>query len=259
MASCNFDSTLLVIPVLTIYLSIMKQIKTLSILSALLAFVFVANAQHIKGNKNVVTVARNISAFTQLDISGVGDVTIKQGDREGVTITTDENIQQYIETVNEGSKLSIRTKEHSSISSSELKIEITIKDLTEMKVSGTGEVKTTSPLTLDNLTCRTSGTGNLAFDFNCKKLNLKISGAGNVTLKGKGDDVDIHMSGAGNLGAFDFTAQKLNAELSGMGNAELKADSELSIEASGMGNVTYTGNASVKKLEASATGRVKKM
>jgi hypothetical protein len=237
----------------------MKQFKTQSIFAVIISFAFACNAQHVKGNKTVVTQARNVSAFTQLDISGVGDVTIKQGDREGVTITTDENLQSYIETVNEGSNLYVRTKEHASISSTELKIEITVKDLTEMKVSGTGEIKTTSPLTLDSLTCKTSGTGNLALDFNCRKLNLKISGAGNVKLNGKGDEVDIHMSGAGNLDAFDFVANKLTAELSGMGNAELNAQTELSIDASGMGNITYKGNASVKKLEASATGRVKKM
>src|ERR1051325_2345733 len=127
----------------------MKQIKALSILSLFICSALFANAQHIKGNKTVVTQARNVSAFTELEISGVGDVTLKQGDREGVTITTDENLQSYIETINEGNKLTVRTKEHSSINSTKLDIEITVKDLALMKVSGTGEVTTTSPLTLD--------------------------------------------------------------------------------------------------------------
>jgi hypothetical protein len=243
----------------------MNHLKVLPVLLAVtFNSAFYCNAQKVKGNKNITTQERKVSPFTQLEISGVGDVTIKQGEKEIVSITTDENIQQYIETVNDGNKLTVGTNlsgqdnKHTSISSTELKIEITVKDINSLLISGTGNVKTTG-LNISNLVCRSSGTGNLDFDFTCTKLTLKVSGAGNVSLKGKAEDAVISMSGAGNLKAFDFAAKKLSANMSGMGNAELNAEAELSIDASGMGNVTYMGNAAVKKIETSGTGRVKKM
>jgi hypothetical protein len=234
--------------------------KVIVLLAAFFACIsFFASAQRIKGDKNIVTQERKVSPFSVLDIGGVGDITIKQGSTESVTVTTDENIQPYIETVNEGNKLRIGSKDGVDINSSKLQIEVTVKNISELHLGGTGNVKIAGPITSDNLLCKASGTGNLDLDFACTKLTLKISGTGNVNLKGKGDDASIKMTGAGNLKAFEFAAKNLSAELSGIGNAELNASAELSVDATGMGDISYMGSPKVKKMEATGTGRVRKM
>ena len=68
---------------------------------------------------------------------------------------------------------------------------------------------------------------------------------------------EIHNSATGNVRAGDFRADVLDVHLSGVGNVTLFAGKEISIDASGTGNITYRGNPVVKHLSKHGTGAVK--
>jgi len=243
----------------------MKQLS-IFILSLALSFctVLASYAQSVKGNKNIVTQERKVSQFSALEVYGMGDIVIKQGAAESVKVTTDENIQPYIETVNAGSVLVIRTKfpedmKGGQLKSSGLTIEITVKDIQQLTLDAVGEVKIPEELKLSTLNSKITRTGNLYLNFACKTLNLKADATGNISMKGSADNADIEIERAGNLQAFEFAAKKLNATMNAIGNAELNAEQELSIDATAIGNLSYKGTASVKKMKTSGTGTVRKM
>ena len=66
--------------------------------------------KNIEGNGKVITKRRNTSSFTEININGVLDVYLKQGDLYKVEVITDENLQQIVETEKRGNTLYIKQK-----------------------------------------------------------------------------------------------------------------------------------------------------
>ena len=220
----------------------------------------IACAQQVSGNGNVVTKDISVSPFTQLELKGVFNVFISQGEKENVKVEADENLQDVVEILQNDKNLTIKCKEKFSIrKSTKMNIYITVKNLDHLHINGVGSVSSTTPLNQDNLALDISGVGNTELQLNCKKLNVNISAVGNIKLKGNADAADISASGTGNLKAFDLMVKKLNISVSGVGNAEVHADEEINISSSGIGNLTYSGNATVKSKVASGIGNVKKL
>ena len=205
------------------------------------------------------TQQRQVSSFSELNISSVGDVFISQGDKESVSITGDSSAQEHIEVVNEGNALVIRPKNERKNFPGEITINVTIKNISKLKISGIGKVKTETPLNLEELECKISSMGNLSLELNCQKFAANISSIGNCKLKGKAETADIALSGMGNFRALDFEVGKLNARMSGMGNAEVYATEEITVNASGMGNLDYKGNPKLENIKTSGMGNVKKI
>ena len=229
-------------------------------ISAIFLLGFNSYSQEIKGNGNVVTQERTITSFTRLSIDGVFNVFINQGEKEVVKVETDENLQSVIETINTGSTLNIKWKEKASVKkSTKMNIYVTIKELKSRDISGVGDVSTTSILKLENLELKISGVGNTSLEMNCKSFTADISSVGNIKLKGTADNVSVTASGTGNLKALDFIVKKLSINVSGTGNVEVYADEEINITSSGIGNISYKGNAVVKTMNTSGIGKVKKL
>ena len=61
----------------------------------------------IKGSGNVVTEERDVSGFDRVALSGFGEVIITQGDKESLTVETDDNLMRYIETKVRGGTLEL--------------------------------------------------------------------------------------------------------------------------------------------------------
>ena len=55
--------------------------------------------EHVQGSGKIVKQNREVGHFTALATSIGGDVEIRQGDTEGVTVETDDNLQALVETV----------------------------------------------------------------------------------------------------------------------------------------------------------------
>lgn len=217
-------------------------------------------AQGLKGNGNVISEERTVSTFTHLSINGVFNVFIDQGDKESVKIETDENLQDIIETIHTGSKLTIRWKDKASVKeSTKMNVYVTVKNMDVLGIKGVGNVSTTSPLKTETMELSVSGVGNTSLEINCKTLTADFSAVGNIELKGTTDEADIIAEGTGNLKAFDLIVKKLTLKVSGIGNTEVHAEEEISITSSGVGNVSYKGNPVVKSMNNSGVGKVRKV
>src|SRR5262245_51229407 len=64
----------------------------------------------IAGSGNVTTESRTVTGFTDIEISGSGKLIVEQGDSEALSITTDDNLMEYIASEVQGSKLTLGPK-----------------------------------------------------------------------------------------------------------------------------------------------------
>lgn len=213
----------------------------------------------ITGQGDIVTTTRNINAFTHLELNGVYNLILIQGDKENVRIETFENLQDFILVENTGNKLKIDMEDDISFKNSDkVKIYVTIKSLESLKCNIVGKITCENMLTSDLLKVEINGVGKTVLKVECNQFNANISSVGEFTILGRSKSANINHSGVGSYSGFDFKTDYLSATHSGVGSVEVYADKELDVTCSGIGNLYYKGNASSKSIKASGLGKVKR-
>jgi hypothetical protein len=211
----------------------------------------------VTGSGKAATEDREVGPVTDVSLSGIGNLNIRQGDTPGLSVTADDNILPLIETETSGKKLTIRTKSGFNLKpSAPIAFTLTIPKLEKLSISGSGNA-ITEKLTGDTLTVKLSGAGNATLrEVTCKTLSVSLSGAGNATITGAAEKATATISGAGEIDASGFKVATAEVKVSGAGNAAVWATDELKAKVSGAGDVTYKGSPKVDK-RVSGAGSVK--
>ncbi|MCK5571038.1 MAG: DUF2807 domain-containing protein, partial [Spirochaetes bacterium] len=123
-----------------------------------------------------------------------------------------------------------------------VEINITMKDIEVLHVSGSGKIFGGNLIEADNVDLKVSGSGDISLELNVTSISAKISGSGEIDLSGKTETLDIGISGSGDFYAFDLSAEDVYVTVSGSGNCEVNASEKLDVKISGSGDVEYTGN-----------------
>lgn len=185
-------------------------------------FIFGEIVSREKGTN--ITKNFNIGNFSELDLAGFGNVSIKAGEQPSVSITTDEGYFSYITVDLSGSKLNINT-EHRTRGWHAKKIDITIVTNHPLKKIA---VRGASDLDYANI--------------NSDSLALEVSGASDCNLSGKINSLQIEISGASHVNAKNLIADNARLEISGTADIDVYAKKFLEIHAYGAANVNYYGN-----------------
>ena len=238
--------------------------NSLQSFALLLAFSFIFQTsifaqKKVRGSGNVTTVEHDVKPFTVLELDGVFNVVIEQGDKESVTVETDDNLQELVRIENRGSTLIVDTPNRINIKKSKrMNIYVTITDLERLNISGVGNVESANLLKLGDFELRVKSVGNVDLELDAKYLDARMNSVGNISLSGKMEKADIDNGGVGNLDAYDLENEILNLKSSGVGRTEVYASKEISIRSSGVGNVYYKGDAVITDLNVKGVGKVKK-
>jgi len=137
----------------------------------------------------------------------------------------------------------------------EMRIFITLPEITEVKISGSGKIISENMLKADDLEVGISGSGDITLGVLADDINTSISGSGNVVLEGEADEIRFLVSGSGDLRAFDLMARKAEVEISGSGDVEVYVTEQLNVSITGSGDVLYHGNPSLN-VSISGAGEV---
>lgn len=218
----------------------------------------------IRGSGDVIVEEREVSGFDQIAMAGAGRIIITQGEEESLTIETDDNLLEYIETRVRGNTLEIDFTDDIILSnggrdvlepSAGFVFRISVIDLETISVSGAADIKI-DKLKADRFTVNFSGAGDIQVDdLNTDSLVVNVSGAGDVELAGKVVSQDIILSGLGRYRGFGLESQDASVVISGAGGAELWATESLDVVISGAGDVEYYGEPSVTP-QISGLGRI---
>jgi hypothetical protein len=211
----------------------------------------------VAGSGKAATEDRQVGPVTDVTLSGIGNLTIRQGDSPSLSVTADDNLLPFIETETSGKKLTIGTKSGFNLKPSKpITITLTVPKLERLSVSGAGNAAA-DKLSGENLTVKLSGAGNATLrEVTCKTLSISLSGAGNAVLTGTAEKATATISGAGEIDASGFKVASAEVKVSGAGNAAVWATEELKAKVSGAGDVTYKGDPKVDK-KVSGAGSVK--
>jgi hypothetical protein len=195
----------------------------------------------IKGNGKIVKQERFLSEFHSICVSGGVDVYIIPGNTEKAVVETDENIQEAIITAVSNGVLKIYC-DKSINNSKKLNVFVNVKELDKVTASGGCDVFAETILNFPSLNFNFSGGCDLKLNCTTKYLNCSFTGGSDAQIKGSVDKADLEASGGSDIKAAELTIGKCKIEATGGSDAYLHVTGELSVEASGSSDVTYTGN-----------------
>ena len=216
----------------------------------------------IRGSGVIITEQRDVSGFTEVDISVALDITIEQTGEESLEIIGDDNILALIKTEVVGDRLKIYLKDKVLIHLSpteEIVARLTVKDLSGIDLSGSGEI-VANDLSAAALDIDISGSAEVMMtNLDVDELGIDISGSGEFKLSGRADTQLIDINGSGDYNAKDLVSAKCAISIAGSGDAIVNVTDFLTISVAGSGDVKYigdpeidqriTGSGSVTKLE----------
>lgn len=211
----------------------------------------------VKGSGNVVSETREIEAFSKLKISGIFDVYLLQGDKEGVRVEADDNLLEFIKTEMNGDELSLFSDCSVSIKkSTKMAVYVTVKELKYINSHGIGDVQSENALKGGKLSIENSAVGDLNLQLEYESLEMNYNGVGDILLKGKANNVEIDCSGVGDISAFELITRTMDLDHSGVGDTKVYANESISVDFTGVGNVTYKGDPKTKNIEKNGIGSV---
>ncbi|MBI9039204.1 MAG: DUF2807 domain-containing protein, partial [Bacteroidales bacterium] len=222
------------------------------------------------------------------------DIYLKQGKTESVKIIADAEYIDQIYTEVHNKTLHIYTK-GKIYNPSVLKAEITVKNLVEVELTGSGDFETVGMIKTSDFSFSVCGSGDLDLNLEAKNVTGKIVGSGDVNISGVNGEFFLKSSGSGDFDADNFrisecrlnvygsgdigiygSADKLEiehtssgdidcynlktndceVENSGSGDLKINVSGNLNVVCRGSGDVYYRGDPKVNSIRVSGSGDV---
>jgi hypothetical protein len=191
------------------------------------------------GTGSIISETRTVnSSFREIRIEGSMDCLIKQGDSVKVVAKDFANLLPLLETRVVGNTLVIKYQDNTWVSNGRGEVTVTVPQLTNIELSGSGNVGT---------------VGNYRFD----DVSFFISGSGNYSMAGSAKKVNAKISGSGDIKAFDMPCDSANVRISGSGDVEMSVNRLLDASITGSGDIVFKGNPTVNS-SVTGSGRIRR-
>jgi hypothetical protein len=242
-----------------------KQImKTRMIITAILALITMTlftSCEKIKGKGEVITETRTTGNFSGISLAMTATVYFTPGASWSLQISGQENVLKQIVTQVEGTHLSIRVRNGVILGSHEsITVYVTAPSVTDLNVSGSGDIFVDKPWSTTSLSVNISGSGTVSVnDLTAEQLSAVISGSGTIrATSGKVTREDLNISGSGTVDLRSVECQTVYSTTSGSGDTYVHATSMLDVTISGSGDIWYYGTP-VINTHISGSGNLKRM
>jgi len=233
-------------------------------------FISCRSLPHIRGNGDMVTSERSVSAFEKMQIIGSVVINYHASQEYRAVVTVDSNLEEYTRVYTEGDTLKIGTKNGKSYSFTKYIVDVYCPKLNAVSVSGSvrfngmdkiststfalgvsGSAKINGAFECENFTARISGSVEIESHIECNKFEVDISGSGEIAVSGAAKETSVSVSGSATFTGNEFQTNNAIIDISGSGSIHIWVLDYLKARVSGSGRVTYRGN---PKIDYSGSG-----
>lgn len=138
----------------------------------------------------------------------------------------------------------------------EVKVNVTVKNLHRLDVTGTSSTTTTNKLVTDSLLIIGAGASTMKLDVQATAIKVNLNGASGLKISGTTTKLDGTLSGASQLKAYQLVTETTTLTTTGASSAHVNATASLTIAASGASEVHYDGNPAEKNINSSGGSSV---
>ena len=212
---------------------------------------------------------------TIVKLAGPVDLVLKQGATAAMTVRAERRVLPKIRTVQDGNTLQIDTKGLLVNVYAPMVVELTLPSLQRLQVVGSGDGKV-GGFSGDALQLDLTGSGNVDFSGQYRRIAASVTGSGDLTLDGgNSDSVELSLlgsgdlnargsskslkaslSGSGDLNARELAADSVDLSVLGSGDAAIAAKNAVSVRVRGSGNATIAGKPAQRAVSVTGSGEV---
>jgi len=215
--------------------------------------------EHVEGNGHITKQSHELGHFSALATSVGGNIEVRIGDSESITIETDDNLQPLIEAVVENGTLRIRPqKKDLQLDTRTLRIVVQARGLERIAVGGSGSVDA-AHLRGRKLDFDIGGSGSIdARDLQSDVVAIALGGSGNLKASGNVERLQVSIGGSGRVQAGQLAARDVTVSIGGSGQATVWAKQTLNLSVAGSGDITYYGDPQLTK-SVMGSGTIKRL
>jgi hypothetical protein len=214
-----------------------------------------SSAELIPGSGTLTTETHQVTGFDRIELAGEGRVIVTIGDDPGLTISTDDNIHEYLEATVSNGTLLLATRGNGAFDidpTDSVTWTVQAPEIAGLQLSGAGFIGVTG-LQSDRVEAAISGAGDIELaDITASHFAASLSGVGIITASGTTDSVELTLTGVGDIDTEALRASTGAVSISSAGNIIVAATDSLDVDATGLGTVTVHGSPDV----TGDTGRV---
>ena len=166
--------------------------------------------------------ARDVPAFTSVELAGSNNVVIHVGEKQSVVVRADDNLVDRVTTEVQSGKLVIANTPGSFTTNSPMSVDITAPTLDALTLTGSGNI--------------------VVSGIEAESLEVALPGSGTLTGSGTVTRLEVTVSGSGNVQFTRLVASDARAVVSGSGAIFISVTRALDALVSGSGAILYSGN-----------------
>ncbi|HYG18597.1 MAG TPA: DUF2807 domain-containing protein [Ohtaekwangia sp.] len=189
----------------------------------------------------------SMTDFTDIDVSGLFDVTITEGEQYSVELSGPQHEKDKYNISRDGATLVIeyenndRVWDKDFLNMDEIRINITMPVIEKLRARGAGKI-TLNDFNLDQLEVDLTGAVKARGNIDVRDIAVDLTGASELELEGTGRTMDATIQGASSLKAFNFKVQDADVEVNGASSAKVNATGTLEMEEGIASDIDYRGN-----------------
>jgi Putative auto-transporter adhesin, head GIN domain len=186
---------------------------------------------------------RSVGTFHSIDVSSGIEVILTKGDKEELVVSVGD--------------LAYRDQVKTTVSNGVLKI---TRDIDWKFWNTWKNWSVRAYVSYTNLDRMTASSGSIikGKELTLSNLTARASSGAQIQLSGKAEFLDVDVSSGSSFRGNDFSVTKCKAEASSGAGVTITVEKELSAEASSGGNIKYKGNGSIRDINISSGGSVKR-
>jgi hypothetical protein len=211
------------------------------------------------GSGRSTTETRTPGAFSAISMRGDIDVRVRQGMRESVQVTADDNLLALLETVVDGTTLRIQWKRGESVRPrAKATVVVDVLRLDALATAGSGDL-VVEALKTPALALSIAGSS----DATLRQLDadglfkISIAGSGDVQVQGKAGRLEVSIAGSGDVNARELDADEASVSIAGSGDADVSARKTVVVSIAGSGDVRFGGGATLASSRVMGSGTVR--
>lgn len=238
--------------------SIIKNTSLLiiSIVTLLSCRVDISQNDKIKGNKKVTTQDRIVNAsFSKIEIKQGITAYITYSDKEKITVETDENLHDAIQT--EISKGTLKIYSKKNISKSKARnVYISIKELSSIESNSGSRVISENTILGESIHIESQSGSSISLQVIAKNIHATTSSGSTIKLKGSTNFLEATSSSGSFIKAYDLKAINSKSVASSGSHIKITTTNELKAKANSGSLIKYKGNPVKVDKKAVSSGKV---
>ncbi len=211
----------------------------------------------LAGNGYIAVQQRGVAGFNRLRVTGPFSVEVHDGRDFQLTLLTDSNLFDHVETRLEAETLAVSfMPESAALSASALRVIVELPSLAGAELSGSGKLRAVVHAPRHDVDLALDGSGQLTLVGDVGAVDTWTTGTGTCTLTGTASSWTATVDGTAKVDGQEMPAD--DAALSMLGDGALLAvvNHTVAFDVRGAGSIDWWGEAAVASSSQAGPGTV---